>query len=372
MRRNHLSLLLLLLLIACSRESTSKADGKRPHVMEYPVETRPVASRAVEFEVNAVGSVAAFERVRVTARVAGVVEKVRFREGDVAKDGQVLVEIEPARFATAVDAAKATLERAEAGEAEAKAGLARRQQALEASPGLITGEELETWKTKMAVAGAEAAQARAALEQAQLNLHDAYLRAPIAGSIQTRTVETGQYLTPGDVVGTLVRREPLLLRFQLPEADAHRISRGMTARFRVATDQVEHSAKITHIADVADSSTRMVAATAEVSGANDALRPGAFANVTITVGEQKAAVLVPESAIRPSEKGFLCFVVEDGKAAERVVELGMRTGDGLVEARNGIDAGEQLVVRGVEPLKDGAVVRVVSELKSGAGQGTTP
>jgi multidrug efflux system membrane fusion protein len=275
------------------------------------------------------------------------------------KAQQVLVEIEPARFATAVSAAKATQERAEAAEAEAKAGLARREQALQASPGLITGEELETWKTKVRVAAAEALQAKAALDQAELNLRDAYLRAPLAGVIQTKTVETGQYLSPGDVVATLVRRDPLLLRFQVPERDAQRLAIGAIAHFRVQTDDVEHQAEITHVADTADASTRMVAVTAEVvAEGSEALRPGAFANVKVLVGSKEDAVLIPQSAVRPSERGFLAFVVVDGKAKERVVELGLRTGDGMVEAKRGLAQGETLVVRGVEPLKDGAPVAI--------------
>jgi multidrug efflux system membrane fusion protein len=189
-------------------------------------------------------------------------------------------------------------------------------------------------------------------------LRDAYLRAPIAGIIQTKTVETGQYLQPGDVIATLVRRDPLLLRFQIPERDAQRLPLGGMATFRVQTDEVEHQAKITHVADSADANTRMVSVTGHVVSPAETLRPGAFANVRIKVGSQQDAVLIPQSAVRPSERGFLAFVVVDGKAVERVVELGMRTGDGMVEAKSGLSAGETLVVRGVEPLKNGVPVAV--------------
>jgi multidrug efflux system membrane fusion protein len=67
---------------------------------------------------------------------------------------------------------------------------------------------------------------------------------------------------------------------------------------------------------------------------------------------------VPETAVRPSERGFLAFVVEDGVARERVLELGLRTADGQVEIRSGLAVGEQLVVRGSEALSEGARVHV--------------
>jgi multidrug efflux pump subunit AcrA (membrane-fusion protein) len=87
------------------------------------------------------------------------------------------------------------------------------------------------------------------------------------------------------------------------------------------------------------------------------LRPGAFAEVTVPVGESSGAPVIPQTAVRPSEKGFLAFVVENGAAVERVLELGLRTADGRVEVKSGVKPGESLVVRGAEALRDGVPVR---------------
>ncbi|HEX7829689.1 MAG TPA: efflux RND transporter periplasmic adaptor subunit, partial [Thermoanaerobaculia bacterium] len=88
------------------------------------------------------------------------------------------------------------------------------------------------------------------------------------------------------------------------------------------------------------------------------LRPGAFARVTVPVGATREAPVVPQTAIRPSEKGFLAYVVNDGAAQQRILTLGMRTADGQVEVRSGLTAGETLVIRGAEALRDGAKVKV--------------
>jgi multidrug efflux pump subunit AcrA (membrane-fusion protein) len=103
----------------------------------------------------------------------------------------------------------------------------------------------------------------------------------------------------------------------------------------------------------------MVAITARVveAGRGD-LRPGAFAEVEAPVGDATAAPVIPQTAIRPSDRGFLAFVVEGEVARERVLKLGLRTADGQVEVRDGLVAGEQLVVRGAEALRDGAAVAI--------------
>jgi len=327
--------------------------------MEFPVEVKAVESRKVEYTVTAVGSLEAFERVAVTARVAGAVERVMLAEGQVVKKGQALVEVEPERYRLAVAAAEATLQKAQAAQGEAQAGYARRQQASEKNPGLIRGEEIETWRTKVQSTAAEAAQAQAALAQARLNLRDAFVRAPVTGIIQTRTVETGQYVPVGTVLATLVRRDPLLLRFQVPEQDAMPLHSGVIAKFNIAEDSVQHEARITHVAAAASQASRMVEVTAHVINPNrPELRPGAFARVTVPIGATRDAPVIPQTAIRPSEKGFLAYTVDGGIARQRVLTLGMRTADGQVEVKSGLSAGETLVIRGAEALREGAKVKV--------------
>jgi membrane fusion protein, multidrug efflux system len=368
-RRGVLILLLLavFLLGSCSNGDAKEAAGGAGrggprgggHAMDFPVEVHPVESRNVEYSITAVGSLDAFERVAVTARVAGAVERVNFREGQMVGKGQTLVEIEPERYRIAVDAAQATINKALASKGEAEAGYARRQAASAKNPGLIRGEEIETWRTKVATAAAEVTQAQAALAGAKLNLRDAFVRAPVSGIIQTRTVETGQYVPVGTVLSTLMQRDPLLLRFQVPEGEAMPLKPGVVARFNVAEDATQHEARITHVAAAASQSSRMVDITANVLDANrPELRPGAFARVTIPIGSTRAAPVVPQTAIRPSEKGFLAYTVEGGVAHQRILSLGMRTADGQVEVKDGLRVGEMLVIRGAEALRDGAKVKV--------------
>jgi membrane fusion protein, multidrug efflux system len=348
----------------CRKGTDGSSNGKGPNSADrakvsFPVETKPVELRSLIYSVNAVGSVDAFEKVQVTARVSGVVDRVLFAEGDYAKNGQILVEIEPERYKLAVEASQAAFEKAEASKADAEAGLKRRETVINQNPGLIPGEELETWRTKVSLANSDVAQAKAALNQAKLNLHDAYVRAPFPGILQTRTVQTGQYVQTGTVLASLVRRDPLLLRFKVAERDAAQFRVGMAADFRIRNVDRLFSSKIVHIAASADEGTRLVPVTAEILDTGDEiLRPGSFAEIIVAVENEKKAPVIPQTAIRPSDRGFIAFVVEGDTAKERILSLGMRTADGQVEVLSGLNPGENLVVRGSEALRDGAPVKV--------------
>lgn len=104
----------------------------------------------------------------------------------------------------------------------------------------------------------------------------------------------------------------------------------------------------------------MVAITAEIRDTSDmALRPGAFAEITIPVSAPRTAPVIPQTAIRPSERGFIAYVVEKDIAIERILSIGMRTADGQAEVLSGLQPGEMLVVRGADALRANAPVRVV-------------
>lgn len=345
---------------ACKKKGGEAAAGQGQRGrMQFPVDVEKVQVRSLVYSVAAVGSVEAFEKVQVTARVSGAVDRVLFSEGEYTAAGRVLVEIETERYSLAVESAQAALERAEAAKADAEAGLKRRETVITQNPGLIPGEEVETWRTKVLTAASEVAQTRSALNQAKLNLRDAFVRAPIPGVIQTRTVQTGQYVQTGTVLATLVRRDPLLLRFRVPERDAARIKAGQEARFRVREDSREFTAEVVHVAEAADGVSRLVDVTANIDDPSDrTLRPGSFAEITIPVASATEAPVIPVSAVRPSERGFLAYVVEADKAVERILTLGMRSADGRVEVLSGLAGGETLVVRGAEALSNGVAVRV--------------
>ncbi len=351
--------------LACSKAEPALKQPKAVTKLQYPVQVAPLAQRQVRYTVMAPGSLEAFQQVQITARVAGAVDRVGFTEGATVRQGDMMVVIESERYDVMVGQAQAALDRARASQKAAEAELARRQGAVSEHPGLVPGTEIASYETAVATSNADVETARQALRIAQINLRDAYVRAPFAGVVQSRTVQGGQYLQPGAVLATLLQRDPLLLRFPVTEQDAPRIKAGMTANLTLRESARAYTAKIILVAEAADPTTRLVPVTAEVDDTEHKywLRPGAFCDVTVPVGDARAAIVVPSISVQPTESGNVVYVVDDKNYAHVTkVTLGMHTPEGGVEVTQGLSIGELLVVRGFEPLTEGAPVKITERI----------
>lgn len=341
--------------------------------LTFAADILKVEAKKLDYAVTAPGTIEAFERVQVTARVAGAVDRVGFTEGQAVKKGDILVVIDSQRYQVTVASARASLDKMRALQKDVEAQVTRREGASDKHPGLIPGEELETYRTKVLTAKADTELALQSLHTAELNLRDAFVRAPIDGVIQTRTVETGQYVQAGYVMATLLRQDPMLLRFQVEPLEAPRLKPDMVASFTLRETQRTFTAKITLVAGAADATTHMVPVTAQVNddGHRYWLRPGSFCDVSVDVGAGREAPVIPRSAARATDRGYVVYVVENDVATERAVQLGMSTKDGWVEVRNGLQAGDWIVVRGADALTSGARVRA-SRVTSVDGGVTMP
>jgi multidrug efflux system membrane fusion protein len=365
LRPTHACMLALLVAVPAvgckASDDSSLKKAKGVNKMAYPVTVAPLDVRQVKYNVTAPGSLDAFQQVQITARVAGAVDKVGFVEGQAVKQGDLLVSIEPDRYQVAVDQAKAAVDKAAASEKAAEAELARRQQAVADHPGLVAGEEVETYATNVQTTKADVSAAQENVRVAQLNLRDSFVRAPFAGVIQSRTVQTGQYLQPGAILGTLLQRDPLLLRFGVSEADAPRLQAGMIANIKMRESTNTYTAKLILVAEAADPTTRLVPVTGEVDDTTHKywLRPGAFCEVSVPIGDARPAIVVPSIAVQPTDSGNVVYTVDDKNIAHvRKVQLGMYTPEGGVEITTGVAAGDLLVVEGYEPLTEGAPVQI--------------
>ncbi len=390
--------LLLLAASAAGCGPAKPAASGPPRSRAYRVSVRPVEVRPLDYAVEAVGSIEAYDVVTVPARVSGTIESLGFDEGDAVTPDQVLAVVDGRRHVLEVAEAKAAVGRAGAsvGSAEARVHLAeavlreaetaldRRKGLRGKNPGWVTEDELTTLESaaERARAGLEEARAgntvalaqveeeRTRLALAERRDQDARVRSPLAGVIERRRVSPGQYVKEGDAVATLVDVSRLRARFRVSEAESVKIRRGQVVEVRVAAFPGRaFAAEVFHVNATADPSTRMVECLASVKDPPAGFRPGFFASVRALVERKDAAIVIPVAAVIPGEKGFSAFVAVDGKARRRPLRLGLHTRDDAVEVVSGLEAGEALVVEGAGSLEDGVPLEVVPGLQAPAAGG---
>jgi multidrug efflux system membrane fusion protein len=341
---------------------TQGAASARPQRQALRVRVAPVLVQDVVHLIKALGSLEAQDMVQVTAQVEGVASDVRFREGDRVSPATVLLRIDPDRHRVEAERAKALKDQATAELGRAQADLQRRE-SLAASQ-LLSTEELARSRGENARLEAAVEVAKAAYELALQDQRRAEVRPPITGVINTRTVDTGQFVRTGTVLATIVDVSRLRLRFKVSEGESLRAREGGRVSFGVAPlGPREFGASIYHVGRVADPATRQVEVLAWVDPEHE-LKPGFFAEVTLAGEKKEGALVVPESAIQASERGFVTYVVQEKTARVRPVGLGLRTGTGVVEILSGLQAGEVVVSEGSDRLADGMVVEPVLDPKA--------
>jgi multidrug efflux system membrane fusion protein len=324
----------------------------------------------VTYRIQAVGTLEAEDMVQVTAEVGGVLTKVDFREGDRVTTSTVIAQIDPDRYRLEAERAEANYRRAVADGENAAATLARRE-AL-AREDLVSVEDLNQTRTANERLAADVASFKAARDIAAQNLSRSAVKPRRGGVIDKRLVDTGTFVQIGASLATLVDLTRLQLRFKISETESLRAAKGQTATFKVgATGDREFSARIYHVGEVADPASRQVEVLAWVQNPGF-LKPGFFAEVSLPSDSKKDATVVPETAIQASDRGFIAFVIQDGKVVVRPVELGPRTGGGNVEILSGLSAGETIVYEGSDRIAAGVSVTTEREAPGASEGGARP
>ncbi len=357
------AIVLVLLLAACRPGGPPPAAGPGATAARraFPVEIAPVATEDVQYAIDAVGSLEPQEEVRVTSRVSGVVEKLHFEEGSKVTPRTVLAEIARSRYRLLADRARASQEKAAADVRKAEIVLRNREELKKKDPGYASDEEIATLTSQLNFARAAAAEAKSSLDLALQDLEYSEVRSLITGSINTKDVSTGQYVTLGTPLASIVDESKLKLRFKVSESESVKLAAVLGGDRRVSFSVrplpgKAFQAELFHISPQANSQTRTVECLALVENPGSVLKPGFFATVRVVVETRQKAVVVPDSAVLPTERGFVAYVVKDGKARQRSVRTGLFVREGVLEILEGLVPGDALVVTGAAALREGVDV----------------
>ena len=334
---------------------------------KVPVGVETVTPRPISYTIQAVGSLQAEEIVRVPARVAGVVDEISFDEGRAVGPGTVLARIDIERYRLALSRSEANWQQAEAQSRQTEAALDKRRALREKDQGWVSEEELTNFTAQLDQAKAAAAAAKAAYDLAKKDTEDSEVHAGTAGVINEKLVNTGQYVTAGTPIATIADTHRLKLAFKVAQTESVRLGEKAPISFHVqAIPGREFKARLYHIGEVADPGTRMVECLAWVENPERNLRPGFFADVTATVEEKAGSLVVPQTAVIPTDQGFVGFVMKgDDEVERRTLKLGLYTRDGGVEVLDGLAPGDRVITRGAASLSDTSRVVLVSSPAGG-------
>ncbi len=315
------------------------------------------------------GRLEAVQRVDIRPRVAGAVQAVHFREGALVKKGDLLFSVDPAPFAAEVDRAQAQVVAAQARLSYTRSEMERSTRLWEERA--IAQREHDERVNAQREADANLRAAQAALQTARLNLGYTEVRAPIAGRAGRVEVTVGNLVASGagaPVLTTLVSVSPIYASFDSDEQVVVKALDGLAAgpggRARIERIPVQmgtgtaggtpHTGQLQLIDNQVDAQSGTVRVRAVFDNADGALMPGQFARIRMGQARSTQAVLVSERAVGTDQNKKYVMVVGAGDTAEyREVQLGAPF-EGLRIVTAGLQAGERVVVNGLQRVRPGA------------------
>lgn len=351
------TLLALLVLTACSNangDNGKKDEDGKGAVAAVPVEVAATKRAEMAAIYTGTAPVEAERKAFVMPKVKGEIRAVLADEGQRVRAGEVLARLDGDQLRLEVALAAATMRKLERDY--------QRNTELQ-DKGLISAVSIDNLKYELEAA-------KASWELAQLQLSYTNIRSPISGTVTQRldVVKVGNTVTPvGGVIESadsslfvVEDLDSLILRVNVPERELAKLSVGQLAELSFdAVPGRSFAGQIALISPYVDAATATFGVRIRVTETGGLLRPGMFARVAIVYERKLDALQIPRTALLDGDGPPKVFVVQDGKAAERAVSLGLSSG-AMIEVVEGLKDGEQVVVVGQGAVKPGAAVRIVN------------
>jgi RND family efflux transporter MFP subunit len=318
------------------------------------------------------GRFQAVETVEIRPRVSGYIDRVAFKEGSLVKSGDLLFVIDPRPYQAEYDRAAADVKRYKTALDLARVESGRVQKLRES--GAVSQEELDERTSTVAQAEANVAAAQATLESAQLNLSFTRVTSPITGRVSRAEVTRGNLVTGGTNGGTLlssvVSMDPIYLYFDGDEQAYLRYTQmarnGERSSSRDAPNPVEvgleneegfpHSGRMDFVDNQLNPQTGTIRARAVLDNKDGQFTPGLFARVRLLGSNEYNAILIDDRAVNTDQNQKYVFLLGAGNKIEyRKVTLG-RVIDGLRVVKEGLKAGDTIVVDGAQRVHPGVTV----------------
>jgi membrane fusion protein, multidrug efflux system len=360
-------------------KAPSNNEGVNPTRSGPPpqmVRVAPAIAGDMPITLDALGTVTPFETVTIRTQIAGKLMELGFAEGQMVKKGDFLAQIDPRPYQAALAQAQGQLAKDQALLAQAQNDLERyetlsRQDSI--SKQQVADQQALVAQDKGAIATDEAQ-----VQTAQLNLDYTRIVSPITGRAGLRLVDPGNYLQPSDTTGIVVIAEldPISVVFSTPEDNLPRIAARLnsgaqldvTAFDRANVNELATGTLTSYDSQI-DVTTGTIKMRATFENPNQTLFPQQFVNIRLLVDTLKGVTLAPNAAIQIGPSGNFAYLLNgDGTVSRRDVVTGPTDGK-LTTIRQGLAAGDKVVIDGLDRLRDGARVSLADDAGAGDDQG---
>jgi len=338
------------------------AGGQGPQ-RPVPVLAARAATKDVSVYLNGLGTVAPLNTVSVRSRVDGQLLRIDFQEGQAVRAGQVLAELDPRPFQVQLMQAQGQRAKDEAALHNAQVDLQRYQ--ILYSQDSIAKQQLDTQAATVAQIQATLKSDQAQIESAKLNLSYARITAPTSGRAGLRQVDVGNIVHASDQNGVVVitQLQPIDVLFSLPADQIPQVLPKVHAGQTLAVDAYDRdlkhklaTGKLLAVDNQIDPTTGTVRLKAIFPNDNEALFPSQFVNARLLVDVQRGVVTVPSAAIQRSPQSTFVYAVKPDYSVEsRNVVTGLTEGEDTV-VQSGLQAGDTVVIDGVDKLRPGMKV----------------
>ncbi|MEO1819042.1 efflux RND transporter periplasmic adaptor subunit [Pseudomonas sp.] len=354
------------LVFAWYQFSGSAAPAPMSHRMAFGapavVRVEPAQRSELDVQIKSIGTVTPLNTVIVQSRVNGVLERVVFEEGAAVEQGDLLAEVDPLPYKAQLEQAEGQLQQSRATLENARADLALYETLWEQDS--IARQQLSDQRAMVNELLGTVRANQAAVDDARLQLSWTRITAPLAGRLGLRKIDQGNLVTGSEAEGivSITQMQPIAVNFTVPEVDVPALRSSFRSEEPLKVEvldrndqQVIASGNLTTLDNQIDTATGTLRVRGQFANEDEALFPNQFVNVRLRLSTLRDVVTIASDAVQFGNSRTYVYVVEDSKAYVREVTLGA-SADGRIAVTSGLQAGELVVLEGLDRLRDGKEV----------------